>query len=122
MACELLNTAAMTPSFDSICKKMAASANQEPRPPEAAAPFDPAKHISPVVAHELNNILAIVQGYADRLILKYADDKALHSQLKMITEAARRAATIVRDATPPPSGTSQSASRHPNPKPEPSLA
>lgn len=92
--------------------------------PEPAAPFDPEKHISPVIAHELNNILAIVQGYADRLILKYAEDKPLHSQLKMITEAARRAATIVRDATPAPAGPSQSISRHshPHPKPEPSMA
>jgi His Kinase A (phospho-acceptor) domain len=112
----------MTSSLDSIYKKMAASDNQEPRLPEPAAPFDPEKHISPIIAHELNNILAIVQGYADRLILKYADDKALHSQLKMITEAARRAATIVRDATPPPAGQSQSASRPSNPKSEPSLA
>jgi len=78
--------------------------------------------MSPVIAHELNNILAIVQGYADRLILKYADDKPLHSQLKMITEAARRAAAIVRDATPPPAGPSPAASRHSHPKPEPSLA
>ena len=101
---------------------MAASDNQEPRLPEAVAPFNPAKHIAPVIAHELNNILAIVQGYADRLILKYADDKPLHSQLKMITEAARRAATIVRDATPPPAGSSPSASRHPHPRPEPSIA
>jgi hypothetical protein len=120
LACELLKTAAMTSSLDSIYKKMAASDNQEPRLPEPAAPFDPEKHISPIIAHELNNILAIVQGYADRLILKHADDKALHSQLKMITEAARRAATIVRDATPAPAGQPQPASR-PS-KPEPSLA
>ena len=73
----------------------------------------------PVIAHELNNILAIVQGYADRLILKCASDVPLHSQLKMITEAARRAAIIVRDATPPPS--LQPGSRLPK-KPEPSLA
>lgn len=87
--------------------------------PEPAAALDPARYVSPVIAHELNNILAIVQGYADRLILKYAGDAPLHSQLKMITEAARRAAIIVRDATPPPS--LQPGCRHPK-KTEPTLA
>jgi His Kinase A (phospho-acceptor) domain len=110
----------MTSSFDSIYKKMAAIENPEERSPESGAPFDPTGHVSPVIAHELNNILAIVQGYADRLILKYADDKALHSQLKMITEAARRAAAIIRDATPAPP--SQAASRVSKAKPEPSIA
>lgn len=110
----------MTSSYDSIYKKMAASENSEDRLPESGASFDPAKHVSPVIAHELNNILAIVQGYADRLILKYADDAPLHSQLKMITEAARRAAAIIRDATPPVP--SQAAARHSKAKPEPSVA
>jgi hypothetical protein len=110
----------MTSSFDSIYKKMAAGENSEERLPGSGASFDPTRHVSPVIAHELNNILAIVQGYADRLILKYAEDAPLHSQLKMITEAARRAATIIRDATPPPA--SQTTSRGPIVKPEPSIA
>lgn len=93
---------------------------EEDRLPESGAPFDPARHISPVIAHELNNILAIVQGYADRLILKYADDTPLHAQLKMITEAARRAATIIRDATPPTAA--QGNSRVPKTTPEPTMA
>lgn len=100
---------------------MAASeSHDEDRPPEPGAPFDPEKHISPAIAHELNNILAIVQGYADRLIIKYADDTALHAQLKMITEAARRAATTVRDATPPVPA--QEDDRAPKPRPEPTIA
>ena len=86
----------------------------------AVQEFDPAKHVSPVIAHELNNILAIVQGYADRLLLSHADDVALHSQLKMITEAARRAAAIIRDATPPV--LSHSTHPFPQPDPEPSVA
>lgn len=100
---------------------MAANDNhEEDRLPDAGAPFDPARHVSPIIAHELNNILAIVQGYADRLIIKYADDTALHGQLKMITEAARRAATIVRDATPPvPAQGNGKASK---PRPEPTIA
>ena len=67
---------------------------------DSALDFDPENHVSPEVAHELNNILAIVQGYADRLLLQYPHDPTLTAQLKMITEAARRAATIIRDATP----------------------
>lgn len=90
----------MTTSVDSICKKTAPSNDGEPvRAPEAV-PFDPAKHVSPTIAHELNNILAIVQGYADRLLLQYADNTTLTSDLKLITEAARRAAIIIRNATP----------------------
>ena len=100
---------------------MAASDNHgEDRFPEPDAPFDPARHISPVIAHELNNILAIVQGYADRLILKYADDTVLHAQLKMVTEAARRAATIIRHATP--TAAVQGNGRVPKTKPEPTIA
>jgi nitrogen-specific signal transduction histidine kinase len=67
---------------------------------ESTSHFDPVKHVSPGIAHELNNILTIVQGYADRLLMKYPDDKALQPQLKLISEAARRAAIIIRDATP----------------------
>ncbi|HEY1787004.1 MAG TPA: histidine kinase dimerization/phospho-acceptor domain-containing protein [Verrucomicrobiae bacterium] len=99
---------------------MAASENSGERVPGSGAPFDPERHVAPVIAHELNNILAIVQGYADRLILKHTDDTALHSQLKMITEAARRAAAIIRDATPPIS--SQAAAHVLKSKPEPSIA
>ena len=107
----------MTSSFDSIYKEMAStSEGGTPRLPEPE--FDPGKHVPLTIAHELNNILAIVQGYADRLLLKHADDAALCAELKMITEAARRAAAIIRDATP-------QALNHPPqhvPEPEPSAA
>ena len=63
--------------------------------------FDPARHVAPVVAHELNNILTIVQGYADRLLLHHGENPALKPQLKMISEASKRAAAVVRKATPP---------------------
>lgn len=109
----------MTSSLDTICKKIAPGSNHDTPGAESESQFDPARHVSPVIAHELNNILAIVQGYADRLILQYNEDKALHSQLKLITEAARRAAIIIRDATPPPR---QAGGRTPRPRPEPSMA
>ena len=74
--------------------------------PEGRPQFDPEKHVSPGIAHELNNILAIVQGYTDRLLVKCADNEALLSDLKLVCDAARRAAIIIRDATPPPLKTS----------------
>ncbi len=61
-------------------------------------PIDPARHIAPAVAHELNNILTIVQGYADRLLLRHSQNPALMPDLKLISEAARRAAIVVRQA------------------------
>jgi len=91
----------MTSSLDSIYKKMASSLDGgSGHLHESTYHFDPAKHVSPGIAHELNNILTIVQGYADRLLVKYPDDKALQPQLKLISEAARRAAIIIREATP----------------------
>ena len=65
------------------------------------AKYDPARHISPVVAHELSNILTIIQGYADRLLLKHGDNPGLDTHLRLISEAARRASILVRTAAPP---------------------
>ncbi|MEJ0089379.1 MAG: hypothetical protein WDM80_06500 [Limisphaerales bacterium] len=67
-------------------------------------PFDPARHIAPNVAHELNNILTIVQGYTDRLLLRHGQNPALMPDLKLISEAARRAAIVVRNAKAASSG------------------
>ena len=62
---------------------------------------EPARHIGPEVAHDLNNILTIVQGYADRLLLRHSANPALMPDLKLISEAARRAATVIRNARRP---------------------
>lgn len=67
---------------------------------DATPTCDPARYVAPVIAHELNNILTIVQGYADRLLLRQGEDPALLPQLRLISEAARRAAVVVREATP----------------------
>jgi hypothetical protein len=85
----------------SVYNKIDSASAESVHLPEGASQFDPEKHVSPGVAHELNNILAIVQGYTDRLLIKYADNTALKSDLKLVCEAARRAATIIRAATPP---------------------
>ncbi len=88
-------------SYESIYKKMAASLEQGGGAAAQNENFDPARHMAPVIAHELNNILTIVQGYADRLLIRHAQDPALQPHLRLISEASKRAAVIVRDATPP---------------------
>ena len=69
-------------------------------------PPDANRHISFTLAHELNNILTVVQGNADHLFAKNQENAALAPTLKKISEAARRAAELVRtapklDFTPP---------------------
>jgi signal transduction histidine kinase len=73
---------------------------------QLAPPTEGERHISREVAHELNNILTIVRGYADRLILKHGDNPALRPELKLISDNARRAANVIRTASQPkPTGT-----------------
>ena len=74
--------------------------SRENRPPDAD------RHISFTLAHELNNILTVVQGHADHLFAKNQENAALAPTLKKISEAVRRAAELVRNApkldfTPP---------------------
>jgi signal transduction histidine kinase len=53
------------------------------------------------VAHELNNILTIIRGYADRMLIKNRDNPALRPDLKMISDNVLRAEAVIRRATPP---------------------
>jgi nitrogen-specific signal transduction histidine kinase len=101
----------MSSSFDSIYKKMASSLESGGAGQAHVAKSDPTRQISPVVAHELNNLLTIIQGYADRLALKHNQDSALEAHLKLISEASRRAAIVVRGALPPQA--------NPFPRPQP---
>jgi signal transduction histidine kinase len=90
-------------SYMSINKKMAPlpERNSDGSLRESTSKYDPARHVAPIVAHELNNILTIVQGYADRLLLRHSDDPVLMPHLRLISEASKRAAAVVREATPP---------------------
>jgi signal transduction histidine kinase len=92
--------AEMSSSLDSIYKKMASSLEGGGAGHVHEAKFDSARHISPVVAHELNNILTIIQGYTDRLLLKHGDNPAFETHLKLISEAAHRASILVRSSAP----------------------
>jgi signal transduction histidine kinase len=110
---------AMMSSYESIYKKMASSLEQGAgtgQLHETSQKFDPTRHVAPIVAHELNNILTIVQGYADRLLLRHGEDQALLPHLRLISEASKRAATIVRNATPP--NANATFRRHSRPEPE----
>jgi signal transduction histidine kinase/CheY-like chemotaxis protein len=48
------------------------------------------------VAHDFNNILTVIQGYADHLQSRFDGDPALTNPLKQITNASRRAAALTR--------------------------
>lgn len=80
----------LTPGLDS-----ASAAQLHPQSPPADSP----RQMSRDVAHELNNILTIVRGYADRLVLKHGDNPALRPELQLISDNARRAANVVRAAS-----------------------
>jgi hypothetical protein len=90
-------------SYDTIYKKMSSSLKRKSDGSLRETPthFDPTRHVAPHVAHELNNILTVVQGYSERLLLRHHDDPALAPHLRLISEASKRAAAIVREATPP---------------------
>jgi signal transduction histidine kinase len=58
------------------------------------------REISHDVAHELNNILTIIRGYAERLVLKHGENPALRPDLQIVIDNARRAEMVIRSATP----------------------
>ena len=64
---------------------------------EPSAP-PPAK-IERELAHALNNILMLIQGHSDRLIMRHGQDSALRPDLQLISESARRAAYLIRVAS-----------------------
>jgi signal transduction histidine kinase len=90
----MLCVAAMS-SMENIYKKMAESAAGAGASHETAQKFDSARHIPPAVAHELNNIITIIRGYADRLLFKHNQDPALEPHLKLISEAAKSRSGIL---------------------------
>jgi signal transduction histidine kinase len=66
-----------------------------------SAQADRENHVGREVAHELNNILTIIQGYSDRLIMKNAESPALRHDLQLISDNARRAVTVIKQARQP---------------------
>ncbi|HXR03657.1 MAG TPA: histidine kinase dimerization/phospho-acceptor domain-containing protein [Verrucomicrobiae bacterium] len=106
-------------SSEFIYKKMASlQQSGAGRFQDTACKVDSVWQMPRTVVHELNNILTIIQGYADRLLLKHGEDPALQQQLRMIFESARRAATLIREAAPP----AQNLAHRQNPPSPPSPA
>ena len=96
LAWRLLENAHM---LENVYPKLVQSVTLAPLSHETPCP-EPPRQISPAVAHELNNILTIIQGYADRMILKHGANPALRPELQLIADNARRAVSVVRQATP----------------------
>ena len=67
---------------------------------EPAVLGQPTRQMRREVAHDLNNILTVIQGYAERMIMKHGDNPALRPDLQLITDNAKRAALVVRQAAP----------------------
>jgi signal transduction histidine kinase len=97
LARKVLGVAAMS-SFESLYKKMASLEQRAKENSPEPQRNDPARHISPSVAHGLNNLLTVIQIHAERLLLQDGTDPALAPHFKAITDAAKRAATIINDA------------------------
>jgi signal transduction histidine kinase len=60
---------------------------------------EPPREMSREVAHELNNVLTIIRGYTERLLLKNNDNPVLQADLQLICDNARRAENVVRQAS-----------------------
>ena len=87
-------------SLDNIYQKMSPTVNVASHAILAShsSSADAQKQIGREVAHELNNILTIISGYADRMIMKYGENPAMRPELRLIAENARRAASVVRQS------------------------
>jgi signal transduction histidine kinase len=48
------------------------------------------------VAHDFNNILTVIQGYSDCLLVRCNGDETMRSALKQICDASKRAASLTR--------------------------
>ena len=65
-------------------------------PEGAPAPRAGSVEITGEVAHELSNVLTIISGYAELLVLKHGNNPELRPQLQLILDYSRRAGTIIR--------------------------
>lgn len=77
-------------------QKPAMTEHRHPDPEPAPAP----RHISREVAHDLNNILTVIQVYSERMLSQHRDDPKMRLELQAIFENAKRAAAVVRQASP----------------------
>jgi hypothetical protein len=88
-------------------KATSTDTNPAERPTEVIQKPDQCRQLSPLLAHELNNMLTIIQGYAENLLIMHGKTPALEKHLEHIAEAARRATKVIREAVPKRAGTPQ---------------
>jgi signal transduction histidine kinase len=87
----------MISSLESIYQKMtSANGLDAANPPGEPVPRG---QIGGDVAHELNNVITIIRGYAERMMLRHGENPALRQDLQLITDNARRAEKVVRAAS-----------------------
>jgi signal transduction histidine kinase len=88
-------------SLESIYERMSPGGDTAAitRSHRATVPPENQAHMGRDVAHELNNVLTIIRGYAERMVLKHGDNPALLPDLQLISDNARRAENVVRQAT-----------------------
>ncbi len=90
-------------SLENIYQKMAPELTPTvaaPLPPQSPNP-ESSSAIGRELAHELNNILTVVQGYADRMLMKHGENPALRPDLQLISDNTRRAVSAIRQARKP---------------------
>jgi signal transduction histidine kinase len=87
-------------SLESIYLKM--SPTLEPASlahlPHQHPDLDTQRLIGRELAHELNNILTIIKGYSDRMMMKHGENPVLRPELQLISENVKRAEVAIRGA------------------------
>jgi signal transduction histidine kinase len=87
----------MISSLENIYQKMTSAGEAGALPPQRDSV--PREQIGGDVAHELNNIITIIRGYTERMLLKHGDNPVLRPDLQLISDNARRAEKVVRAAS-----------------------
>jgi len=62
---------------------------------------DSPRQIGREVAHDLNNVLTIIRGYTERMLIKHGENPALRPELQLISENVKRAEQLIRHSTYP---------------------
>ena len=86
----------MISSLESIYQKMTPNGAAAAPPHHDVIARD---QIGGDVAHELNNIITIIRGYTERMLMKHGEDPTLRPDLQLVCDNARRAERTVRLAS-----------------------
>ena len=87
-------------SLDNYQIKMPPLPESSPLACYPVVPTDADRLIGREVAHELNNILTIILGFSERVMMKHGENPALRRDLQVILDNTKRATSVVRRARP----------------------